>query len=159
MLNSQLNIVLIEPEIPQNTGNVGRTCVGLGAKLHLVGRLGFSLDSSQLKRAGLDYWPKLDLTLHRNWEEFSKALPPQADLCFFSTHGTLSLYDKKFKQPTYLIFGSESHGFPKNFYHEFSDQLIRIPIGGDIRSLNLATAAGVAVFEAVRQFSMVSTNV
>lgn len=153
MLNSPLNIVLIEPEIPQNTGNVGRTCVGLGAALHLVGKLGFSLDSTQLKRAGLDYWPKLNLTLHANWDEFLKTVPTEADLSFFSTHGTQTLWEKKFKQPVYLIFGSESHGFPKNFYTEFSGQLIRIPIGGDIRSLNLATAAGVAIFEAMRQFS------
>lgn len=154
---NQLHIVLIEPEIPQNTGNVGRTCVGLGVELHLVGPLGFSLDSSQLKRAGLDYWPKLKLSLHPTWEDFLKVIPSDADFCFFSTHGTMSLWEKKFKSPTVLIFGSESKGFPKPFYEKFSNQLIRIPVGPDIRSLNLATAVGAAAFEAVRQQQLYGT--
>lgn len=151
MAESHLNVVLIEPEIPQNTGNVGRSCVGLGARLHLVGKLGFSLDSAQLKRAGLDYWPKLDLHIHESWECFMKTVSQEADFSFFSTHGTLSYWDKEYRFPQYLIFGSESRGFPVAFYQRYLDQLIRIPIASSIRSLNLATAVGVALFEVKRQ--------
>ncbi len=158
MTSRELNIVLIEPEIPQNTGNVGRTCVGLGAALHLVGKLGFSLDSSQLKRAGLDYWPKLDLNVHASWEAFKETLPVGADLCFFSTHGKIPIWQRQFKKPLYLVFGSESKGFPKDFYTTLEKELVRIPVGSDIRSLNLATAAGVAAFEAVRQFESASAK-
>ncbi len=156
MLNYQMNIVLMEPEIPQNTGNIGRTCVGLKATLHLVGELGFSLNEKDLKRAGLDYWPKLKMERHKSWDEFLAHVPPEADLCFFSTHGTLSLWDRKFRPPLYLIFGSESRGFPPSFYRRYKDQLIKIPIQKDIRSLNLATAVGVAAYEAARQFAFPS---
>jgi tRNA (cytidine/uridine-2'-O-)-methyltransferase len=147
----ELHLVLLEPEIPPNTGNIGRTCVGLGATLHLVGKLGFSLDSKLLKRAGLDYWPKLKFHVHAEWAAFEKMLPPDADVNFFSTHGTQSLWSKTFRTPCYLIFGSESKGFPKDFYQRYKDRLIRIPVGKDIRSLNLSVAAGVAAFEVARQ--------
>lgn len=153
MQDPVLNIVLINPEIPQNTGNVGRTCVGLGAKLHMVGKLGFSLDSKQLKRAGLDYWPKLNYELHSSWDSFL-ARTPRAQLAYFSTHGRQSIWNTTFHAPVYLIFGSESAGFPKSFYEDYSNQLIRIPVGPDIRSLNLATAVGVAAFEAARQLQL-----
>jgi len=154
MTETNINIVLIEPEIPQNTGNIGRTCVGLGARLHLVGDLGFSLKSTDLKRAGLDYWPKLNFVQHKNWAEFQKTIPAEANLCFFSTHGRRSFWEKKFETPLYLIFGSESKGFPKTFYRDYKDELLRIPIGPEIRSLNLATAVGVVAFEAVRQLGL-----
>lgn len=150
---SPLNIVLVEPEIPQNTGNVGRTCVGLGATLHLVGKLGFSLDESALKRAGLDYWPKLNLKLYANWETFMGGLDP-SQLFFFSTKGKKSLWNTRFSTPAYLIFGQESRGFPPHFYHDYEEKLIRIPVLNTIRSLNLATAVGVVAFEAARQLEV-----
>lgn len=153
MKSSAIHIVLIEPEIPQNAGNIGRTCVGLGATLHLVGRLGFSLADKDLKRAGLDYWPKLDFKCHASWEDFMAQVVPGAELNFFSTHGKKSLWNKKFQTPAYLIFGSESHGFPPSFYDQFKDQLIRIPVSPSIRSLNLATTVGVVAFETARQIS------
>lgn len=146
-----LHIVLVNPEIPQNTGNVGRTCVGLGIPLHLVGKLGFSLDSSQLKRAGLDYWPKLDMRRHDTWEKFLETVPADAELIFFSTHGGTSFWDKTYRAPAYLIFGAESQGLPKPFYEKYKSALIRIPVSDQIRSLNLATAVGVAAYEVVRQ--------
>lgn len=149
-----LNVVLVNPEIPQNTGNIGRTCVGLGAKLHLVGDIGFSLEEKALKRAGLDYWPKLDWQRHENWDAFLQEIPSDAHLTFFSTHGATGLWDWSFKTPSYLIFGSESRGFPKPFYEKYKDALVRIPINGDIRSLNLATSVGIAAFEAVRQMGV-----
>jgi len=154
MTQASINIVLIEPEIPQNTGNIGRTCVGLGATLHLVGRLGFSLEDKTLQRAGLDYWPKLALERYADWENFLSSVPPGSDLSFFSTHGKKSLWQKKFGTRSYLVFGSESRGFPAAIYQTYESDLIRIPIGPGIRSLNLATAAGVAAFEAARQLFM-----
>lgn len=147
----ELHLVLIEPEIPPNTGNVGRTCVGLGATLHLVGKLGFSLEDKNLKRAGLDYWPKLNFRVHADWPSFEKLIPAHADVNFFSTHGQKSFWEKKYFSPCYLIFGSESRGFPSAFYERYKEKLIRIPVSGDIRSLNLSVAAGVAAFEASRQ--------
>lgn len=149
-----LNIVLVEPEIPQNTGNVGRTCVGLGATLHLVGRLGFSLEASALRRAGLDYWAKLNLQVHASWETFLGSVTRDNNFFFFSTKGKKSLWDTTFSSPSYLIFGQESRGFPPHFYSDYEDQLIRIPVLNTIRSLNLATAVGVASFAAARQLQV-----
>jgi tRNA (cytidine/uridine-2'-O-)-methyltransferase len=150
---SALNIVLVEPEIPQNTGNVGRTCVGLGATLHLVGRLGFSLDERALKRAGLDYWPKLNLAVHENWDSFLGSAASD-HFYFFSTKGKKPLWNVKMSAPAYLIFGKESSGFPPRFYSDYEDKLVRIPVLDTIRSLNLATAVGVAAFEAARQLEL-----
>ncbi len=151
-INGHLNVVLITPEIPPNTGNVGRTCIGVGATLHLIEPLGFSLDDKYLKRAGLDYWPKIDLRRHLSWEFFMNSLEPDAHLYFFSTHGEKTFWDVRFEAPCYLIFGSESHGFPKEFYDRYKSDLVRIPVLDSIRSLNLATAVGAATFEVVRQF-------
>lgn len=148
---ANLHIVLLEPEIPGNTGNVGRTCIGLGATLHLVGKLGFSLDEKHLKRAGLDYWPKIHLERHDSWEAFL-ATAGEAPMFFFSARATNSLWQTTFPKPVYLVFGSESHGFPKAFYERYADRLVKIPISDDIRSLNLATAVGAAAFEVARQF-------
>ncbi len=148
---TDLHIVLVEPEIPQNTGNIGRTCVGLDATLHLVGKIGFSLADKDLKRAGLDYWPKLKIERHLAWEEFLARRNLESQMVFFSTHGKKSLWDIKIQSPCYLVFGSESRGFPPSFYERYADDLVRIPINGEIRSLNLSTSAGVAAFEAMRQ--------
>jgi tRNA (cytidine/uridine-2'-O-)-methyltransferase len=152
-INGRLNIVLINPEIPPNTGNVGRTCIGVGATLHLIEPLGFSLDDKYLKRAGLDYWPQIDLRRHLSWDFFLNSLEPDAHLYFFSTHGQKTFWDVRFDAPCYLIFGSESHGFPKEFYERYKSDLVRIPVLDSIRSLNLATAVGAATFEVARQWS------
>jgi len=146
------NVVLIEPEIPWNTGNIGRTCLGAGAELHLVGRLGFHLDNQQVQRAGLDYWEKVKLHRHESWEAFLESLPPQAELYFFSTKGRKSFWDVHYPAGAYLIFGKETAGFPKKFYETYKDKLYHIPQEDEsIRSLNLSTSAGIVLYEALRQ--------
>jgi len=147
-----LHIALIEPEIPQNAGNIGRTCVGLGARLHFIGKLGFSLSGKDIKRAGLDYWDKLQFNHHKDWDTFVAALGDNVDIVFFSARGKRVLWDYPFRHPVCLIFGSESRGLPPSFYKKYFEKLIRIPTEGPIRSLNLATAVGIGAFEAVRQF-------
>jgi tRNA (cytidine/uridine-2'-O-)-methyltransferase len=146
-----LNVVLVEPEIPQNAGNIGRTCLGLGARLHLVGKLGFSLDEKEVKRAGLDYWSKVDLLQHKAWEDFLETVPAGAQLAFLSSRGEKSFWDVSLKAPLYLVFGSESRGLPPSLYRRHDDALFRIPMTGEIRSLNLATAVGIAAYEAARR--------
>lgn len=154
-----LHIVLVEPEIPENTGNVGRTCVALGCPLHLVGRLGFSLEEKRIRRSGLDYWPNLDVTHHATWEAFEKSLVDGARLYFLSTKGRRSVWETAFEKPCYLVFGSESRGLPPSFYKRFYDRLTRIPMRNGIRSLNLGTAVGVATYEAARQIQRSQGNV
>ena len=146
------HVVLIEPEIPWNTGNIGRTCLGAGAELHLVGRLGFHLDNKQVERAGLDYWEKVKLHRHETWEKFLESLRPDATLFFFSTKGRKSYWDASYPPGAFLIFGKETAGFPKKFYEIYKEKLYRIPQKEDaIRSLNLSTAVGIVLFEALRQ--------
>jgi tRNA (cytidine/uridine-2'-O-)-methyltransferase len=145
-------VVLIEPEIPWNTGNIGRTCLGAGAELHLVGRLGFHLDNQQVQRAGLDYWEKVKLHRHESWEVFIDSLPPKPELFFFSTKGKKSFWDARFPTDAYLIFGKETAGFPKSFYEIYKEKLYRIPQEDEtIRSLNLSTSVGIILYEALRQ--------
>jgi tRNA (cytidine/uridine-2'-O-)-methyltransferase len=147
-----LHVVLIEPEIPWNTGNVGRTCLGAGAELHLVGRLGFHLDDKQVQRAGLDYWEKVTVHRHDSWEAFLQSLPSNAALFFFSTKGAKPYWDIAFPTGAYLVFGKETAGFPKHFYEIYKEKMYRIPQKAEsIRSLNLSTSAGIVLFEAVRQ--------
>jgi len=149
------HVVLIEPEIPWNTGNIGRTCLGAGAELHLVGRLGFHLDNKQVQRAGLDYWEKVKLHRHESWEKFMEALLPKAALFFFSTKGKKGLWDASFTEEAYLIFGKETAGFPKKFYEEYKEKMYRIPQEEDgIRSLNLSTAVGIVLYEGLRQIHL-----
>ncbi len=146
------HVVLIEPEIPWNTGNIGRTCLGAGANLHLVGRLGFHLDNKQVQRAGLDYWEKVKLYRHDTWEGFLESLPAKSELFFFSTKGKQAYWDIEYPKGSYLVFGKETAGFPKKFYEVYKEKLYRIPQQGeDIRSLNLSTAVGIVLFEALRQ--------
>ncbi len=146
------HVVLIEPEIPWNTGNIGRTCLGAGAELHLVGRLGFHLDDKQVERAGLDYWEKVKLHRHESWEDFLKSLVPDASLFFFSTKGKKGLWDASFPDGAYLVFGKETAGFPKNFYEDYREKMYRIPQHEEgIRSLNLSTAVGIVLYEGLRQ--------
>lgn len=152
-----LHVVLVEPEIPQNAGNVGRTCLALGARLHLVGPLGFSLDAAQVKRAGLDYWDKVDLAVHAAWKDFLAQVPTGAQMTFLSARGRRDLWDAPVEPPLYLIFGSESRGLPPSLYRRHDDALVRLPMTGAVRSLNLATAVGIAAYDAARRLKLFST--
>ena len=146
-----LHIVLIAPEIPQNTGTIGRLCVCTGARLHLLRPLGFSLDESRIRRAGLDYWRFLDLRVHDNWDEFLAAKPP-GRLFFASTRGGENLYRARFRDHDCLVFGNESSGLPPSFYERYRERLYRIPMPGEHpRSHNLANAVSIALYEALRQ--------
>jgi tRNA (cytidine/uridine-2'-O-)-methyltransferase len=165
-----MNIVLVNPEIPFNTGNIGRTCVATGTMLHLAGRLGFKINDKEIRRSGLDYWPKLKYSVHKTFEDFlaeankinaapsplkeeaeKKAGGSKPQLFFFSTKGKKSLWDIKFEKDDYLIFGSESCGFPGQIYADYKDSLYRIPMRGDARSLNLSSSAAICLYEALRQ--------
>lgn len=146
-----LNVVLIEPEIGANTGNIGRTCVGLGAKLHLVGQLGFSITDRRLKRAGLDYWHHLDFVHHPTWDDWWKLIPDTSRVFFFSTKARASLYETKFQKGDWLVFGKETKGLDPQIVDKFSDQARRIPMTGPIRSLNIATSVAIVMFEGFRQ--------
>ena len=146
------HIVLVAPEIPQNTGTIGRLAVSTGAVLHLIEPLGFSLEDKYLKRAGLDYWQFLDLHRYRDWEEFLGALRSDARLLFFSTHGEKSYFDEKYLPGDYLVFGRESAGLPAEFYTRYRESLRVIPMPGEhSRSLNLANAVSIVLYEALRQ--------
>ena len=145
-----LHVVLIEPEIPPNTGNIGRLCLATGAALHLVGPLGFSLDDRTLLRAGLDYWKDVDC---RRWADFSSlqaAADPTARFFFFTTKTDRAYWDAAFRSGDYLVFGRESKGLPESLLRTHPEQCLTIPQRG-VRSLNLATAVGIALYEAVRQ--------
>lgn len=146
-----MNIVLINPEIPFNTGNIGRTCVATNAHLHLVGKLGFKIEDKEIRRSGLDYWPKLKYTRYDTFADFKNSLPEGARIFFFSTKGEKSLWDIKFQKNDYLAFGSESCGLPKALYKEYKDSLYQIPMPGEVRSLNLSTSAAICLYEALRQ--------
>lgn len=146
-----MNIVLINPEIPFNTGNIGRTCVGTGCMLHLVGKLGFKIEEKEIRRSGLDYWPRLKYRRYADFDSFLASLPENRALFFFSTKGRQNFWDASFEKDSYLIFGSESAGLPPQLYTDYADRLFRIPVSGDIRSLNLSSSVAVALFEALRQ--------
>jgi tRNA (cytidine/uridine-2'-O-)-methyltransferase len=147
-----MNIVLYEPDIPGNTGNVGRSCVATGSTLHLVGKLGFSLDDTHVRRSGLDYWEKVKLVKHANWEAFLGSLDPEAALYFFSKKAQRGYWSATFTPESYLIFGCETTGLPSTFQKRYENQLYRIPMVPDsVRSLNLSTSVGVVLYEALRQ--------
>lgn len=145
-----LNVVLIEPEIPPNTGNIGRLCLAAGCRLHLVEPLGFSIDDRSLLRAGLDYWKEVDC---RRWPDFTalqSTAGPEARFFFFTTKTRRSYWDATFHRGDYLVFGRETRGLPESVLREHKESCVTIPQQG-ARSLNLATAAGIAVYEALRQ--------
>jgi len=148
-----LNVVLYEPEIPWNTGNIGRTCVGVGAALHLVGKLGFSLSQRQIRRSGLDYWPKLKLFQYKDLAAFEASLTTGAGVLAFSAQAEKVFWDAPYMKDSYLLFGSESRGLPESALKKYGDRLYRIPISEEVRSLNLSTAAAIALYEGVRQTS------
>jgi tRNA (cytidine/uridine-2'-O-)-methyltransferase len=147
-----MHVVLYEPDIPGNTGNVGRTCVATGSTLHLVGKLGFSLEDSYLKRSGLDYWDKVKLSRYPDWQAFEAALPPQAELFFFSKKAKRDLWSAPLSLESYLVFGCETTGLPQNLHDQYQDRFYTLPMLEDsVRSLNLSTAVGIVVYEALRQ--------
>ena len=152
-MKPDFSIVLVRPEIPHNTGAIGRLCVGLGVPLHLIRPFGFHLDDQSVARAGLDYWPYLRLTVHDTWEDYLAAERPKR-LFFLSTHGETSLYASSFAPGDTLVFGCESAGLPKEFYERYREGLFRIPMPGEhARSINLANAVSIAAYECYRQLA------
>jgi tRNA (cytidine/uridine-2'-O-)-methyltransferase len=153
-MTTPLQIVLLQPQIPHNTGAIGRVCVGLDCALHLIRPLGFHLSDEYVQRAGLDYWRHVRLAVHDSWEAFLEtARPPR--LFFLSTRGARSLYACAFRPGDALIFGNESRGLPEPFYTLYGGALFRIPMpGGQSRSLNLANAVSIASYEAYRQLTL-----
>ena len=146
-----LNICLIEPEIPNNTGNIGRTCVGLRSCLHLVGPLGFDLSEKKLRRAGLDYWPELNLRQYANTEEWLQSLASRDRVFLFTTKSQRSFYDIQYQPGDTLVFGKETAGLSAELRGMFGEQCVKIPMPGEIRSYNLANSVAIASFEAFRQ--------
>lgn len=144
-------IVLIEPEIPANTGNIGRTCVGLQAELHLVGKLGFTITDRRLKRAGLDYWPHLNFTHHATWDAWWSKVEDPARVFFFSTKAKSDIYQTRFQPGDWFVFGKETVGLGAEIVEKHRETALKIPMTGPIRSLNLATSVAVVLFEAFRQ--------
>ena len=144
------NIVLFEPEIPQNTGNIGRTCVATGTKLHLIGPMGFRIDEKSVKRAGMDYWKDLDVTEYDGYEDFLKK-NPNAKIYFATTKAKHIYSDVSFEDDCYIMFGKESAGIPEEILVENPDTCMRIPMNENIRSLNLSNSVAIVLYEALRQ--------
>jgi tRNA (cytidine/uridine-2'-O-)-methyltransferase len=150
-----LNVVLVEPEIPQNTGSIGRLCLATGATLHLVEPLGFEITHARLRRAGLDYWEHLKVKTHPSFEEFLKTLPLDAPKVFFSKKAGNTIFEHQFLPGTYLIFGKETAGLPDWVLNAYSMETTRIPMyDARVRSLNLANTVSIAVYEAIRQLGV-----
>lgn len=147
----KLNIVLYSPEIPQNTGNISRTCAVTGAALHIIKPIGFEISDRTLKRAGLDYWDKLDVTYYENYEDFLDK-NKNAEMYFFSAHGERRYTDVKYSEGVYLVFGRESVGLPKALLSANAERTLRIPMIESVRCLNLSNSVAVATYEVLRQF-------
>jgi tRNA (cytidine/uridine-2'-O-)-methyltransferase len=146
----KIHVVLVEPEIPQNTGNISRTCAAVGASLHLAGPLGFSLESRYLKRAGLDYWDKLDLHIHSSLDEVIG--DNNRDAFYFASTKAGNIYsDVLYPDEVFLVFGKETKGLDEDLLYKNKDHCIRIPMKEEIRSLNLSNSVAVVVYEALRQ--------
>ena len=155
----KINIVLHEPEIPQNTGNIARTCAATGASLHLIRPMGFEVDDKKLKRAGLDYWDKLDITYYDGLSDFFEK-HPEAKECiyYFSTKAPRSYTEVEYTKEVpsdevFIVFGKESRGLPEELLHENKERCVRIPMLSELRSLNLSNAVAIAVYEILRQDS------
>ncbi|MBC2712230.1 MAG: tRNA (cytidine(34)-2'-O)-methyltransferase [Desulfosarcina sp.] len=145
------HVVLVAPEIHWNTGNIGRTCLGAGARLHLVRPLGFSLDSHQVKRAGLDYWERVSPGIWNSFDAFCEAMDPvDGEIALFTKGGSRVFWEMPARRRMFLVFGSETGGLPEAILSRYPRACYRIPITGEIRSLNLSTAAGIALYESFR---------
>lgn len=150
----KLHIVLVEPEIPQNTGNIARTCAALGAKLHLVYPLGFSISEKQVKRAGLDYWDKLEIEEHTNFKEFLEKYEPENHNMFFVTTKGKNVYsnpDYSQMDEVFALFGKETKGLPEDVLKKYIDKTIRIPMREGLRSLNLSNSVAIVAYDIYRQ--------
>lgn len=145
-----LNIVLFEPEIPANTGNIGRTCVATGTRLHLIEPLGFALSDRMVKRAGMDYWEQLDVTRYKSFEDFLER-NPNAKIYMATTKGHKVYSEASFEKDAYIMFGPESRGIPEEILVDYEDTCIRIPMSDKIRSLNLSNSVAIVLYEALRQ--------
>jgi tRNA (cytidine/uridine-2'-O-)-methyltransferase len=151
----EINVVLVEPEIPMNTGTIGRLCLATGSTLHLIEPLGFEISDRQLKRAGLDYWKYVNVKTYPDLEMFLQSIPPSAQRVFFSTKGEKSFFQHAFQPGSYLFFGSETRGLPKSLLQSNQDTTYRIPqYDKRVRSINIANAVSVAVYEAIRQLGV-----
>ena len=147
---AELNIVLFEPEIPANTGNIGRTCVATGTRLHLIEPLGFRLNEKEIRRAGMDYWKDLDVTRYINWEDFLEK-NPNAKIYMATTKGKHVYTEVNYEPDCYIMFGKESAGIPEEILVEHPEECIRIPMVGETRSLNLSNSVAIVLYEALRQ--------
>ena len=150
----KLNIVMVEPEIPQNTGNIARTCAAIGAKLHLVKPLGFEISDKYLKRAGLDYWDKLTIEMHESLQEFLAKYPPEEnDMYFATTKGKQCYSDMDYtkSEEIFLLFGKETKGLPEDLLQKYIKKTIRIPMKEHLRSLNLSNSVAIVAYEVFRQ--------
>ncbi len=148
---SKINIVLLEPEIPQNTGNIARTCAATGASLHLIRPLGFTIDDKKLKRAGLDYWHALNITYYDNIYDFY-IKHPNSQIYYFSTKAPQKYTDVRYTDNVFLMFGKETAGIPESILKENQQNCLRIPMREGLRSLNLSNSVAIAVYEVLRQF-------
>ena len=147
----KINIVMVEPEIPQNTGNVARTCAATGARLHIVKPMGFNIDDKKLKRAGLDYWHYLDITYYDGLEDFFSK--NDGAFFYFTTKGRKAHSEVSYPDNCYLLFGKETKGLPEELLIKNPERCVRIPMQGEIRSLNLSNSVAIAVYEALRQWN------
>ena len=146
-----MNVVLVEPEIPQNTGSIGRVCVATASTLHLIDPLGFTIDDRHLRRAGLDYWPHVDLVRHASWDAFLAARPAGRLLCF-SARAARSYTTLRYREDDQLVFGSESRGLPPALRERYAEATYGIPLASEhVRSLNLANAVSIVLYEGLRQ--------
>ncbi|SDB31126.1 tRNA (cytidine(34)-2'-O)-methyltransferase [Eubacterium oxidoreducens] len=154
---AQLNIVLFEPEIPANTGNIGRTCVATNTRLHLIEPLGFMLTEKAIKRAGMDYWADLDVTRYVNFQDFLEK-NPKAKIYYATTKAKHVYSEVQYEPDCYLMFGKESAGIPEEILMEHPDECVRIPMQGDTRSLNLSNSVAIMLYEALRQNQFLGMN-
>ncbi len=145
------NVVLVEPEIPPNTGSVGRLCLATGSHLHLVKPLGFSIDDRALRRAGLDYWQFVQVSVWESFAELCAAQQPESRFFFFTTKTTRAHWDTAFEDGDFLVFGRETKGLPESLLADNAESCVTIPMIGQTRSLNLATAVGIVLYEGLRQ--------
>jgi len=147
-----LHLALVEPEIHWNTGNTGRSCLAAGAQLHLVGRLGFSLDEREVRRAGLDYWPRVKPRTWGSWESFEQALPELGEPFLFAPREGRSIFETRFPDRVVLVFGKESVGLERELLDRRAESVVHLPMRDpDLRSLNVSTSAGIALYEVLRQ--------
>jgi tRNA (cytidine/uridine-2'-O-)-methyltransferase len=148
------NIVLVEPQIPNNTGNIGRTCVATHSMLHLIEPLGFDISDKRVKRSGLDYWPELEKAVYPDFESWYNSVPDKSRVFFFSARAKKSFYKVQLKKGDYLVFGREADGLPETLKEQFKAQLVKIPFPGKVRSFNLSNAVAMSLGEGLRQINL-----